>query len=374
MIDVLRLNNFKCFEDQAVPLAPLTFLSGLNGMGKSSVIQALLLLRQSHHQRVLDRIGLALSGEMVNLGTAKDALYENAKEDFVGFGLSTTDAGQCVWRFRYESSDLNVLPLDNFSGDRRVLETALFADSFQSLQAERLGPRVSSEMSDFLVRQHRQLGSRGEFTAHFLALYGTGDVAIPGLLHPAATSQSLLHQVEAWMGEITPGTRLQIQPHSGLNVLSLRYSFVTGQVLSDAYRATNVGFGITYTLPILVALLSARPGALILIENPEAHLHPRGQARIGEMISLAAGAGVQVVVESHSDHLLNGIRIAVRARRLEPSSVALHFFGRQEREGGSVIEITSPRVDGEGRIDVWPEGFFDEWDRALDTLLGPREG
>src|SRR5262249_11560138 len=117
--------------------------------------------------------------------------------------------------------------------------------------------------------------------------------------------------------------------------------------------------------------LSARPGALLLIENPEAHLHPRGQRRMGELLAAAASAGVQIVAETHSDHALNGVRLSVQDGKLAPDNVAIHFFSRTETNGKTRLVTASPTIDPNGRISDWPEGFFDEWDSALAQLLKP---
>jgi predicted ATPase len=123
-------------------------------------------------------------------------------------------------------------------------------------------------------------------------------------------------------------------------------------------------------LPILVAILSSKPGSLVLLENPEAHLHPRGQALMGELFARAAAAGIQIVLESHSDHVLNGIRVAVRQERVAPEQVTIHFFGRNEETGEHTI--MSPQIDRDGRITEWPEHFFDEYEKSLEALLIPR--
>jgi len=86
------------------------------------------------------------------------------------------------------------------------------------------------------------------------------------------------------------------------------------------------------------------------------------------LLARAAHAGVQVVVETHSDHVLNGIRLAVRDGRLQPDHVQMHFFRRPER-GGQANEVVSPRVDRNGRISSWPNDFFDQWDKSLEALL-----
>jgi len=94
---------------------------------------------------------------------------------------------------------------------------------------------------------------------------------------------------------------------------------------------------------------------------------------MGELISRAAAAGAQVVVETHSDHVLNGVRVAVHGGIIEPESVALHYFTRVEEEGRVHSSVESPVIDRNGRLDKWPEGFFDEWDKSLERLLVPKE-
>jgi predicted ATPase len=361
MIETLWLENFKRFASEKIKLNALTLMSGLNGTGKSSVLQALLLLRQSYQQNLLKTDGLSLNGELISIGTAQDALYSDAQKDRISFALAFTDEEPIKWSFKYDPQ-FNVLPLASAPAPKTAYRHSLFTDSFQYLQAERIGPRRFFEISDFQVRQHRQLGSQGQFTAHYLSIFGSVEqIASPMLAHPSETSLNLLQQVEAWLSEVSPGTRLGINTNPEMDLVNLQFSFFGG----SSYRSTNVGFGITYTIPIIVAVLSAQPGALLLIENPEAHLHPKGQAQMGELLARAASIGIQVVVETHSDHVLNGIRVAVHGGRLKPEDVTLNFFQHAD------TLVVSPKIDRNGRIDQWPDGFFDEWDKSLDILLDP---
>jgi len=217
------------------------------------------------------------------------------------------------------------------------------------------------------VREHRQLGVSGEYTSHFLSLFGERQVAQEILTHPQERTLTLKAQVDAWMGEVSPGIQVEVRSYPDIDFISLQYAFVVGKQVSNSYRSPNVGFGITFTLPVVVALLSASPGALVLLENPEAHLHPQGQVKMGELMARAASCGIQVVVESHSDHILNGVRIAVRQGLLAPEQVRLHFLDRKPDQLSS--HVVSPQIDRDGRIDRWPEGFFDEWDKSLEKLL-----
>src|SRR5438034_9819649 len=99
MIQSIRLTNFKCFEEQAVTMRALTLLAGLNSSGKSTVIQAFLLLRQSHLENLLPKKGLTLNGKLAQLGTAKDILFEEAEKDEVGIELLDDQPAHLDLRF-----------------------------------------------------------------------------------------------------------------------------------------------------------------------------------------------------------------------------------------------------------------------------------
>ena len=135
------------------------------------------------------------------------------------------------------------------------------------------------------------------------------------------------------MGKIVRPIQIDAEWFPNTSVTRLR--FKTPGIRSEWTRAPNAGFGISYALPIVVAALRAAAGGLLLVENPEAHLHPAGQSRIGGFLARVAADGVQVFVETHSDHVLNGIRVAVAdgSAALLPEQAAIHFF-RVEDDGG----------------------------------------
>jgi predicted ATPase len=98
-------------------------------------------------------------------------------------------------------------------------------------------------------------------------------------------------------------------------------------------------------------------GMLLLIENPEAHLHPRGQTMLGKLIALGAKCGLQLVIETQSDHLMDGIRLAVKNGDLHTDQVAFHYLS-VTTEGETQIE--SPKLHANGKLEYWPKGFFDQ--------------
>jgi len=153
---------------------------------------------------------------------------------------------------------------------------------------------------------------------------------------------------------------IQAAAVDGTDVVRLSYGFAGSN--STRRRPTNAGFGLAYALPIVVACLTARLGSLVLLENPEAHMHPQGQTR---MAGLAAAAAAQLVVETYSDHVLNGVRLAVKRGVLTPDQAVLHYF----RGNGEGADVVSSSIDRDERLDQWPEGFFDELENTLDQLL-----
>jgi predicted ATPase len=328
----LELTRFKCFASQKIALSAATVLTGFNGMGKSSVIQSLLLLRQSARAGVLHApgpdggpAGLLLNGEFASLGTGTEVHYEGAAEDTLAIAIEAEAAPPAVWCFRAGekgSPYQDLLPW--IDGPASPPPLSLFGSHCYYLGAERIGPRTVHALSASQIERH-DLGADGTMAVAFLDAHDELEV-LPPVRHAVSTSARLLPQVQAWMGEISPGVRLETQALGELGLARLSFSFATGGATSRSFRPTSVGFGLSYTLPVVVALLAAPVGSLVLIENPEAHLHPRGQMAMGDLIARAAAAGTQVIVETHSDHVINGFRVAVKEGRAAPEHVGFHYF------------------------------------------------
>ncbi|MEU2110701.1 DUF3696 domain-containing protein [Streptomyces sp. NPDC019507] len=396
MIDRLTLHNFKAFQHAEIPLGPLTLLTGLNSSGKSSVLQSLALLRQSHesgdlavsalmpearHAGLRTSVahqGFLLNGELVGLGTGEDVLHEDFAEDEPRIGLAVDEGPYHYgWTAAYEPEQ-NLLPLldadlpDTSEGGRErpagpeAVAPAFFTAPFQYLHADRISP------AEFYPRDHQVavgrgfLGVRGEHTVNFLRHHREDTVPVGPLRHPKAVSNSLIVQAAAWMGDLCPGVDIEAEPIKGTDAVSLSYGFQGTLGATKRRRPSNVGFGLTYVLPVVVACLSARPGALILLENPEAHLHPQGQTQMATLAAAAAAQGAQVIMETHSDHVINGVRLAVKQQRLAPGQAVFHYF----RGDGTGVDFVSPRIDADGMLDQWPSGFFDELENTLEQLIG----
>lgn len=375
MLRKIGLANFKCYEALNLSCAPLTLLCGLNGMGKSSLIQALLVLRQSFVTGELKGGRLALSGELVELGTGKDVFFEGADEDIIKFELHRDEISTpCRLSFVYSEDDDQLQAKDALPSEKTGLgvetewsQVPPFGGNVIYIGADRVGPQKIYGLSTTFARLGN-LGLRGEYAMNYLNQRQDDFLDATDPRFPEQKKTRLLEVVDYWLQEVTPGAHLKFEEIPKADALVAGFEFdKPGDIRTNRYRATNVGFGLSYVLPVLVGLL-APPGALCLIENPEAHLHPKGQTKLAELAVRASLSGIQVIAETHSDHFMDGVRIAVRNGLIRPNETAFHYFARDNDR----TVVSSPEVDADGRLSSWPPGFFDQREENLAKLLAPK--
>jgi len=362
MIDKLQLKNFKCFEQIDIDLRTVNVFTGVNGMGKSTVIQALLLLRQSH---LMDKgnKGLYLSGKYINLGNSQDVVYDKALDDEIEINYMTSDRERHENLFSFEQ-DTNFLPVMNGQMDG----AALTDNKFVYLSAYRIQPLERYSVIDEKELKIHDFGNNGEFALQYLSVYADTNLKNQHVIIKDERGESLINQTRIWLDRVSPGVSPQIKVMMENRSSELSFDFVEGKEKTNSYKSINVGFGITYVLPVVVALLTAEEGDLLIIENPEAHIHPAGQRMLGELIARAGAGGVQVLVETHSEHIVNGIRISVKEKQIAKDEVQVAFFYKDEEEGYRHT-YTSLQISEDGKMNRWPKGFFDEWEKALIELL-----
>ena len=370
MIKKIRIKNFKSLKDVDLSLSNLNVLTGLNGSGKSSLIQTLLLLRQSLKSVDKDIAGLILQdGELISLGSGKDVFYQYAgKDEMIEFEILANDT-ILKWCFKYTPNS-DILSVTNKKHSTNLSTVNLFNENFQYLNAEHISPQVSYKKSESQVIKNKNIGIKGEYVAHYLSEYGLSEkIQNSDLLHPKANTNCLIHQVDAWISEISPGAKLIAEDVKGLDVVRLAIKFETKDGFTNEIKPINTGFGISYVLPVVVAILKARKNNILIIENPESHLHPKAQSTIGQMMAYAAQTGVLLFVETHSDHVLNGIRVAVKKGKLSKENLMIFYFDRILNCSEQYSNIEEIRIDKNGELSSYPKGFLDEWNEQLMKLI-----
>jgi predicted ATPase len=368
---MIDLYGFKCFANLRLELGSLTLFTGYNSAGKSSAIQPLLLLAQAARIGMLYR-QVPLNGALVSLGTAGHVA--NAETAGMFFGVSSDDdSAQFQFVLRPGARWLDVSSTVFWA--RSVREASGWAVSSDRAEATVQSLASLSFLSALRANQQSyplpssegfispDVGNDGRFAAYWLDQFSDNEV-VPERRHPGQPAPIFRKQLDAWMGELFPGAQVAAQyvPAVALESLSFRQSDV-----GEWRTPINVGYGLTYAFPLLVALLMAEPGKVVVVDSPEAHLHPSAQSRLGQMLGHFATSGVQIVVETHSDHLLNGARLAVKRGLIWNEAIRVHFFsGASDTSHG----VSTLPISPDGSIADWPMGFFDQAERDLAVLAG----
>ncbi len=350
----LNIDGFKCFkEDTLFELNNITLLTGSNSVGKSSVVQSLLLLKKISQGSLSDTdalMELELNDEeyALNLGTYDD-IKNKSNDDYEDFMNSDSKDIKFVLNGAVASIKIQ----DNLEASNRIqvstdeqslsrMKTHLDC-CFVYLNAERQAPRYEYKNTD----NNEYCDCHGRNTGDVIQKHEKDDCA-PIRSFDFAKGKKWKVELDKWIAYIFPGIMLQIAP-------STTDSYQV-KVLGNA--APNVGFGITYALPILVSGLTVPQGGMLVVENPEAHLHAKAQSNMGYFLARMAAAGVRVIIETHSEHIVNGIRRMIVQKQTEMSAedITIYFF--QDKNGHK--KIMDIGMDGKGNLSAFPEDFFDQ--------------
>ncbi len=423
MLTTIFLQNFKCFKEKtAFPLGRITLLTGINGRGKSSLIQSLLLFKQSLAINA-NQLHLYLNGEDVRLGTWEDLKNSDAPHSEpieIGFEIPSfflTHYGNSVKlnRIFYKliadeendicASILGDIQIEEFWNngiDSQLTEDKISrtmhltprlieykGQKGNKLHSERLGhlkeivpgnpknPFIDIPFStihyisadrigpkDYYPRANHgsfvSVGAKGEFTASVLAQ--KQNEVVHDKLYIGKDAQTVLQQTEEWLRFVFGEARLTVEMQK-----DIVYLFYNTKQTKHRYKPSNIGFGYSYILPIIVSGLIAKPGEILIVENPEAHLHPKAQSLLLRFLAIVAETGVQIIIESHSEHILNALRIVAIDKEIQMTNKEIQILYFHDKAGKPFTEIP---INEDGGIEVWPDGFFDQSDKDYKTLFG----
>ena len=370
MIGSVSLQNFKCFsEKKNIKLAKITILYGHNGRGKSSLSQALLLIGQSMKERN-DLDQLSIVGEQVKLDTFADIRTAGSEQEEVKFWIDTdkekVEMGFSPYADKPQLGRLSTLLYNG--EDRFVVQTTQAAETTDE------GQKVAFSTSDINVLQ--QLKSVVYISAGRLGPVNDvlrNDSLPPNIIGTRGENllNALSHQTPEFvdyvgqcLSKILGGAAVKIRDPKATR-LELMLNSRDGDQL---FHPVNVGFGYSYVLPVIVGTLLAEKESIVIIENPEAHLHPGAQSRIMEfLIEQSTQRDLQLIIETHSDHVVNGMRISMKRGVLKPADGIIQHFAYTEN--GLAPKITRITCDSKGNLSDYPEDFQDEWTAQMLELV-----
>lgn len=337
MLKKLSIQAYKSIEEQDFKLAPLTLLTGVNSSGKSSVIQAILMLLASYEQQ-------------------NQSYINELAAPFIEF-----DSSHCRW----SNKDNINLQLLMSSGKKAEITIGaneaqailneqepcyVYENNFYYLAANRTGEEEISKFDHTL-----DSGSHGQF------LFGTYEKlrnkpVHESIQHPNAVTPNLKAQLAYWLSR-TLNQEIEFESKKiSPNLVQNKFKFEDIGEISPR----NVGAGNSYITKLLILGLISQPGHLLIIENPEIHLHPKAQARLAEFFAYLAKNGVQLIIETHSEHFLNGVRYQVYKQKIAKEHTTVYYKpGMKENFINLNLNINGHYVDEENKLTNFPQGFFD---------------
>jgi hypothetical protein len=410
-ISRIYVKGFKSLaEECSIEIRPLTILAGANSSGKSSIMQPLLMMKQTI-EAIYDPGPLLLDGPNVRFTSADQFLsgVGEIKEDKFNAGMDLervesisglkvksfvsfcatflkTFQGMDIAEIFYRIDDQTMVLKPNMTPEEMMIALKTTQKNFlisdpKNLKIEQnrffLNLKILIDKESTYLRTAESVHIANVILGliHLPALRGNPErdykktstgPRFPGTFEIYAAS--IIHKWQA-----TQDPRLHALG-AALEVLGLTwkvgaraiddvsFEVMVGRLIhkkiddsNDMVSIADVGFGLSQTLPVLVALLAAEPGQLVYIEQPEIHLHPKAQMAMAQILAEAANRGVRVVVETHSSMLLLGVQSLVAEGKLSPDKVKLHWFKRRPEDG--VTEVSSADLDKAGAFGDWPEDF-----------------
>jgi predicted ATPase len=212
-----------------------------------------------------------------------------------------------------------------------------------------------------------EIGHKGEYLADVLNRCERDEIN-QALEHPAAGGHRLLKQAEAWLSTFVPGVEIRVDSALDVDLATIR--FKRGGVSSEWERPANTGFGVSYSLPIVVAGLVAKERSVLVVESPEAHLHPSAQSAMGSFLARLAAVGIQIFIETHSDHILNGIRRSVveDAHPLSRQDVVINHLTLED----GAVKTNEIKINESGNLSLRPRSFFDQAELDVSAIIKSR--
>lgn len=372
MIDRVRVTAFKSIKDLEIGCSKLNLFVGTNSSGKSSFLQALLVAAQND-----------LNGEYISLGEFREVRNNSMPNSDIRIECWEAESQCSAWIAFKENSEKDSYIVNNHFGniwdkdvrDRVVIDPTIklflqISGPCHYLSCHRIG--ASDLYSKNITKEHG-FGINGEYAMAYLLEHESNPVDRKLTIVDDAITNSLLDQVNFWLNYIV-GTTMKVNDLKKTNYLQVRYNNNPANAMLDALysRPINVGAGISYLISMIIMCLGAKEGATLIIENPEIHLHPKAQSRLCEFLYFVSNADRQVFVETHSDHIFNGLRAGVATKQFDQKNLTVNFFALNNQ----YETVCNPIVFQEyGKLVGLNENMdlndlFDQFEIDLERMLG----
>lgn len=339
MIETIHIKGLKCFDDVNVKFGRLNILAGINSIGKSTIIQAILALVQSGYDN-----GKPFQGKYINIGKVSEL-----RNKYIGSDTISIEVNEDYGLISYD--DKNFETTGEFPKDEL---------NVRYISADRIGVRETYEQN---VKERDEIGTKCEYAYDYLAKHDIDSWQDNQMVFDSSSKLTFGGQVNYWLEKILGYT---VYAEEIDRTTLIRVSFGKSDV-GNGISPINVGTGVSYIAEVIIAALSCKQGDMLIIENPEIHLHPSAQTEFVMFLTFLAQHGIQTIVETHSDHIFNGVRKSVHEDFIDKEEVSIYFF---QRKDNGCTEPVLIELNDEGNVLNQKDGLFDQIKKDLDVILG----
>ena len=418
MLKHLAIENFKCYEGRYEFNFPgLTYLTGANNSGKSTVIQALYMLAKSNTRNA--DASLLLNTDSYHFGNYTNVLNKNCSNkdniifdiEYDKFSLQAEydrnenvnfnpvlkylevdffPTKNCNYSFNFVKDDsekkyenyncyikqnkkgrkwdttiagftplvMNKSFIDKFKNFKHILDWQFFfskisTSNIKYLRAYREDPKIFYTTYGVSLDD---IGTSGEYTAEVIYKMNEAQKTVC-----FQSEELFINELQKWFKKII-GLNYSLEVESPENVLKM--NIVENLEKIQKYDITEVGFGFSQIVPIITMILLSKKGDVLLIENPEVHLHPKLQANLAELFIYATKYGRKLIIETHSEHIINRTRLLIKQEESFKdlnNQINIYFFEKIFENNNTFIKNEEITIDKSGKLSNWPKDFFDQY-------------
>lgn len=373
MIDTIHIIALKSIKDLTVKCSKLNLFVGTNSSGKSTLLQGLLLAAQQK-----------LNGKYISIGDFREVRNYYMPNSSIRIEIKENGKNNPAWIEFIEDKENETYNVQTSLEEIPAEDILIFDDIDDSEQSD----LISDEFGFHYLSCHRigvtdiyaknmlnesDFGIDGEYAMAYLLKNESKNVENELVVEGADVTNSLLEQVNYWLNYIV-GTTLAINDIKKTNYLQVKYNNNPANASSEALycRPINVGSGISYLISIIISCLGSEEDSIIVIENPEIHLHPKAQSRLCDFLYFVSKAGRQLFVETHSDHIFNGLRVGVATKKIQQEDISVNFLAMNEHcetQCNPIIFKEYGKIVGTNdEMDI--DDLFDQFEIDLNRMLG----
>lgn len=345
MINSIKINALKCINEIEINCSNFNLIVGTNSSGKSTALQAILLLAQN----ISEKSGL--NGSLVSLGDFREVRNFNIPLSQICIEIKGVDSVRLI----IDENRTNIIT----DKDKEKLKYELDVKSgkIHYLSCQRIGHQ---DIYFKNLSNQDTIGYDGKYAMYYLMKHAKDN--LEECLIKNTDQETLDYQVNYWLKYIVNAT-VSTEDVFGTDILKAFYTIVDGKLS----RPKNVGSGIGYIVSVIVMCLSAKKGDILIIENPEIHLHPLSQSRVCEFLYFVSKSGRQLFVETHSDHIFNGIRAGIATNKINEKEISVNFFSLDKNNCTNNMKV---QFGKRGKIINPGKDLFDQFDVDLNKMLG----